>query len=180
MREKINAKSQRREGAKVLAGLHRVRARQPRTPSALGRRKTVSMSKLGSDSGTVLIPSRTSGWVPAHVARFPPASARSTCRRALFRRRLQPRPTRHPLPWSAERAKPAAEREATGEESSLAEPRTDRTAFLKGTGGRTAPLKGTPLRLCVFASLRFCLFCISLKQRNPLKNSKSTEQHCPL
>ena len=40
----FNAKAQRREGAKVLAKLHSVRARQPRTSSALGRRKTVSMN----------------------------------------------------------------------------------------------------------------------------------------
>ncbi len=55
--QRKGAKAQRREGAKVVAELHRVRARQPRTPSALGTRKTVSISKLVFDSGTMFFPS---------------------------------------------------------------------------------------------------------------------------
>ena len=76
--------TQRRKDAKVLAELYRVRARQLRTSSAFGSRKTVSMSKLVSDSGAVLFPTRLSGSVPAHVARFPPASARFAYSRVLF------------------------------------------------------------------------------------------------
>ena len=39
LEKKFNAKTQRREGAKVSAELHRIRARQTRTTSALGRKK---------------------------------------------------------------------------------------------------------------------------------------------
>ncbi len=34
-----------------------------------------------------------------------------------------------------------------------------------GIGGRSTPLKGTPLRLCALATLRFCLFGFVQKQR---------------
>ena len=154
------------------------------------------MSKLGSNSGTVLniahagrsatltaspwlpfglrampLP-RLSGSVPAHVARFPPASARFAYNRALFNFDPSPSPQNTSSRVRQRRAKPEAEREAKGEASLLAEPCADLAALPKGAGGRTALLKGTPLRLCALATLRFCLFCISLKQHNPLKNSK--------
>jgi len=67
------------------------------------------------------------------------------------------------------KAKPEAEREAKGEASLLAEPCADLAALPKGAGGRTTTLKDSPLRLCALATLRFCLLCIFLKQRNPLK-----------
>ena len=80
------------------------------------------------------------------------------------------------------KAKPEAEREAKGEASLLAEPCADLAALPKGgtrsgeagmgTGGRTTTLKDSPLRLCALATLRFCLLCIFLKQRNPLKTNK--------
>ena len=58
------------------------------------------------------------------------------------------------------RAKPAAERSANGEESSLSEQRADRTAHTKCAGGPTTSPNEIPLRLCVFAPLRFCLLAL--------------------
>jgi len=42
------------------------------------------MSKLVPDSRTAMFPPRLPGWVPAHVARFPTASAHFVYSRALF------------------------------------------------------------------------------------------------
>ncbi len=135
-------------------------------------RETISMSKLGFDSGTTLCIAHAgrsatftaspwlpfglramslptlSGWVPAHVARFPPASARFAYSRALIGGlqnsgsldRLSGladpllgsmadvvQQTGHLPSGPPKRAKPAAEREVKGKASLLAEPRADRT-----------------------------------------------------
>ena len=134
----------------------------------------VSMSKLVSDFGTTLFPSLLFGWVPAHVAPFPPASARFAHSRALFSFDPSPRQQNTSSLVRQLRAKPEADREAKGEACLLAEPCADLAALPKGgtsrtvrrtvtaepwtreagsvgTGGRTTQLKETPLRLCVFA-----------------------------
>ncbi len=62
LREEIQRKDAKTLRRKGLGQRHRVRAWQPRTPSALGRKKTISMSKLKSPAS--LLPqhaSRASG-----------------------------------------------------------------------------------------------------------------------
>jgi len=153
LREQIQRKDAKARRRKGLGQRHRVGARQPRTLSALGRKKTISMSKLMSPISLL----------PQHASRAPGLSSEF-----VPTRETRASPTRSALGGGEARSRKGMR----GEESPLAEPRDDRTAHQNGAGGRTAPLKGTPLRLRALATLRFCLFCISLKERNPLKNSK--------
>ena len=73
----------------------------------------VSMSKIVSDFGTTLFPSLLFGWVPAHVAPFPPASARFAHSRALFSFDPSPRQQNTSSLVRQLRAKPEADRRTT-------------------------------------------------------------------
>ncbi len=69
------------------------------------------------------------------------------------------------------KARPAAERSARGEESSISEPKADRTAHTKCAGGCPTPPQNNPLRLCVFAPLRFCLLTLTRRAGQSLFGS---------
>jgi len=157
--KRSNAKAQRREGAKILAELHRVRARQPRTPSALGRRKTVSMSKLVSDlEPRCSHPGFRDGYklmspvflLPRHALRTAGLSSTLT---PVDANRATSRPVRQ------RRAKPEAEREAKGEASLLAEACVRPGGAPEGSRRTYDTAEGNPFRL---SSVFLCALCVSV------------------
>lgn len=117
-RTRFNAKAQRGGGAKVFDQHHRYRAPQPRTPSALGRKGNHLRDHV-------------------HVVRFPPASARFACSRALLEGPQNPK--------------------SSGRHGGRVSSHLPVSQTWFNTGNRRARGAGQRKPICVFAPLRFLL-----------------------